>query len=168
MEEQLFRADKAHEECGIIAIISKDPSVRVANSIFQGLMALQHRGQEAAGISVLDIKNTITTYKQRGLAFEVFSPDKIASLWGSVGVGHVRYGTAGSRDIHNAQPFEFKNNQTPSFSIAFNGNITNYPALKEKLKSKGNIFLTTGDTEVIANIIASNNMVTEDWTENYK
>ncbi len=158
--------DRVHEECGIIAVVSKDPSVRVANKIFQGLMALQHRGQEAAGISIIGIHRKIHTFKNYGLAFEAIQPENLAKLWGNVGIGQVRYGTAGNQDIINAQPFYHENNQTPSFSIAFNGNITNYPALKEQLQSKGHVFLTNGDTEVIAKILASNSIVTKNWTEN--
>ncbi|RLI64400.1 MAG: amidophosphoribosyltransferase [Promethearchaeia archaeon] len=158
--------DKPHEECGIIGVISKDPSVHVAQTIFQGLMALQHRGQEAAGISIVDANKTIHTFKQEGLVFEALTQDILAKLWGNIGIGHVRYGTAGSGDILNAQPFHYETTQTPPFSIAFNGNITNYPILKEKLGTKGRIFLTNGDTEVIANLLASNHMVAENWVEN--
>lgn len=158
--------DKPHEECGIIAVISKDPSVHIAQKIFQGLMALQHRGQEAAGISVYNIHKKIHTYKDYGLAFEALPSEELAKLWGNVGIGQVRYGTAGSREIKNAQPFYHENNQSPSFSIAFNGNITNYPELRNQLQSKGHMFLTNGDTEVIAKIIASNTLVTSSWAEN--
>lgn len=158
--------DRVHEECGIIGIVSVDPSVRIANTIFQGLMALQHRGQEAAGISIMDVYKKIHTYKDYGLAFEALPPEVIAKLWGNVGIGQVRYGTAGSREIKNAQPFYYEDNQSPSFSIAFNGNITNYPEIRDLLASKGHIFLTNGDTEVIAKIIASNTMVTKNWVEN--
>lgn len=158
--------DVPHEECGILGIVSKDPSVHVAQTIFQGLMALQHRGQEAAGISIVDANKTINTYKREGLVFEALTLEILSKLWGNVGIGHVRYGTAGSGDVLNAQPFHYETTQTPPFSIAFNGNITNYPLLKEQLMSKGRIFLTNGDTEVIANLIASNSLVTENWVEN--
>lgn len=158
--------DKPHEECGIIGVISKDPSVHISQTIFQGLMALQHRGQEAAGISIVDANKTIHTYKQQGLVFEALTQDVLAKLWGNVGIGHVRYGTAGSGDILNAQPFHYETTQTPPFSLAFNGNITNYQILKDQLKAKGRIFLTNGDTEVMANLIASNHMVAENWIEN--
>ncbi|WP_457556749.1 amidophosphoribosyltransferase [Candidatus Harpocratesius sp.] len=158
--------DVPHEECGIIGVVAKDPSVHVSQTIFQGLMALQHRGQEAAGISIVDANKSIHTYKQEGLVFEALTQEVLSKLWGNVGIGHVRYGTAGSGDILNAQPFHYETTQAPPFSIAFNGNITNYPILKEQLKSKGRIFLTNGDTEVIANLLASNHLVTENWVEN--
>ncbi|WP_371803841.1 amidophosphoribosyltransferase [Candidatus Lokiarchaeum ossiferum] len=157
---------KPREECGIVAIISKNPSTHVAQAIFQGLMAVQHRGQEAAGISVFDANKSINTIREHGLLFEALPLEKLSKLWGNVGIGHVRYGTAGGKDINNAQPFPFETPQTPPFAIAFNGNITNYHLLKEQLKSKGIIFLTNGDTEVIANLIAANTLVTKDWVEN--
>ncbi len=124
--------DIPHEECGIIGIVAKDPSVHVAQTIFQGLMALQHRGQEAAGISIVDANKTIHTYKREGLVFEALTLDVLSKLWGNVGVGHVRYGTAGSGDILNAQPFHYETTQTPPFSLVFNGNITNYQLLKNR------------------------------------
>ncbi|MHA1672098.1 MAG: amidophosphoribosyltransferase [Promethearchaeota archaeon] len=160
--------DIPHEECGIFGIVAKDPSVHVAQTIFQGLMALQHRGQEAAGISIVDANKTIHTFKRQGLVFEALTLDVLSKLWGNVGVGHVRYGTAGSRDILNAQPFHYETTQTPPFSIVFNGNITNYQLLKNQLMAKGRIFLTNGDTEVIANLMASNHLVTESWVENFE
>ncbi len=159
-------SDKPHDKCGVFACVAKDPSVHVANVIFRGLMALQHRGQEAAGISIVDHNKRIHTYKDLGLVFQALNQKVLSKMWGNVGIGHVRYGTAGSGDIKNAQPFHYETTQTPPFSIVFNGNITNFHILKEQLKSKGRIFLTNGDTEVIANLIASHYMVTKDWVEN--
>ncbi len=158
--------DKPHEECGVFACVAKDPSVHVANIIFKGLMALQHRGQQASGLSIVDHNKRIHTYKDLGLVFESLNQEIISKMWGNVGIGHVRYGTAGSGDIKNAQPFHYETTQTPPFSIVFNGNITNYQILKEQLKQRGRIFLTNGDTEVIANLIASHYMVTQNWVEN--
>jgi amidophosphoribosyltransferase len=91
--------------------------------------------------------------------------DILAKLWGNVGIGHVRYGTAGSGDIKNAQPFHYETTHG-TFSLVFNGNITNYQLLRDRLKAKGRIFLTDGDTEIIANLIASNMTVAETWVEN--
>jgi amidophosphoribosyltransferase len=158
--------DKPHEECGVFAVVSKDPSVHIAQTIFQGLMALQHRGQEAAGISIVNGNKRIHTYKSQGLVYEALPQDKLSKLWGNVGIGHVRYGTAGSGDVINAQPFHYETSKSKPFSLVFNGNITNYQILKDQLKSKGNIFLTNGDTEVIANLIATNSMIAENWVEN--
>jgi len=157
---------KPREECGVFAVVAKDPSVDIAQVIFRGLMSLQHRGQEAAGISVVDSSKRIHTFRDHGLVFQVLKPEILQKMWGHVGIGHVRYGTAGSGDIKNAQPFHYETTQLPPFSIAYNGNITNYKILKEGLKKKGKIFLTNGDTEVIANIIASNSLLTKDWVEN--
>ncbi len=155
-----------HEECGLIGLVSTDPSVHVAQTIFQGLMALQHRGQEAAGISIVDYQKQIHTYKQKGLVYEALPFEKLSTMWGPVGIGHVRYGTAGSGDVKNAQPFYYENSQSTPFTIAFNGNITNYHILKDQLLSKGRMFLTNGDTEVIAHLLASNSMLAQDWVEN--
>ena len=157
---------KPREECGVFAVVAKDPSVDVAQVIFRGLMSLQHRGQEAAGISIVDSSKRIHTYKDHGLVFQALNLEILQKMWGHVGIGQVRYGTAGSGDIRNAQPFHYETTQAPPFSLVYNGNITNYKILKEKLKKKGKIFLTNGDTEVIANIIASNSLVTKDWIEN--
>ena len=161
-----FHDDEPHENCGVFAVVAKDPSVQIAQTLFLGLMALQHRGQEAAGISVVDANNRIHTYKDNGLVFQALTPEVLAQFWGHVGIGHVRYGTAGSADVKNAQPFHYETTQTAPFSLVFNGNITNYQLLKEQLKSKGRMFLTNGDTEVIANLIASNSVVAENWVEN--
>ncbi|RLI61300.1 MAG: amidophosphoribosyltransferase [Promethearchaeia archaeon] len=158
--------EKPKEECGVFGIVAKDPSVDVAQIIFRGLMALQHRGQEAAGISVVDSSKRIHTFRDHGLVFQALKPEILQKMWGHVGIGHVRYGTAGSGDIRNAQPFHYETTQSPPFSLVYNGNITNYQILKEELKKKGKIFLTNGDTEVIANIIASNSLVVKDWIEN--
>ena len=158
--------EKPKEECGVFGIVAKDPSVDVAQIIFRGLMALQHRGQEAAGISVVDSSKRIHTFRDHGLVFQALKPEILQKMWGHVGIGHVRYGTAGSEDIRNAQPFHYETTQSPPFSLVYNGNITNYQILKEELKKKGKIFLTNGDTEVIANIIASNSLVVKDWIEN--
>jgi amidophosphoribosyltransferase len=160
-----FENDKPREECGVFAIVAKDPAVHVAQTIFHGLVSLQHRGQEAAGLSIADSNKQIYTYKDKGLVFQALPMDVLSKLWGNVGIGHVRYGTAGSGEVKNAQPFHYETTHT-TFSIVFNGNITNYQLLKEKLKNKGRIFLTDGDTEVIANLIASNTQATESWVEN--
>jgi len=165
MESNDVEDDKPKEECGVFAVCAKDSSVHVAQIIFQGLMMLQHRGQEAAGISVVDANKRIYTYKDKGLVVEALPLEVLARLWGNVGVGHVRYGTAGSAEIKNAQPFHYETTQC-SFSLVFNGNITNYNLLREQLKAKGRVFLTDGDTEIIANLIASNTLITESWVEN--
>ncbi len=95
---------------------------------------------------------------------QVITPDILQKAWGNVGIGHVRYGTAGSSSVMNAQPYHFENNQI-QFSMAFNGNIANYPALRKEMEAKGRVFLTNCDTELIANLIASISINKNNWTE---
>ncbi|MCP4761539.1 MAG: hypothetical protein GY870_07140, partial [archaeon] len=158
---------KLNEKCGIFGVIAHDPSQQVSQIIYQGLMGLQHRGQEAAGISIVNGNQKIHTYKNRGLVSEVLTPEILTRFWGNCGVGHNRYGTAGSTSINNAQPFQFNSTQT-SFSLAFNGNIANYSALKERMIGKGRIFTTNGDSEVISQILASLSIGSGDWVEALK
>ncbi len=129
------------------------------------MIALQHRGQEAAGLTVVDTKKNIYTYKDLGLVTEAIPLHILARLWGHASIGHVRYGTAGSATVENAQPFHFKANNT-EFSVVFNGNITNYKTLKAKLIEQGRMFSSDSDTEVIAHILARNTNKTNDWVEN--
>jgi len=88
-----------------------------------GLMALQHRGQEAAGLSVVDTNEIIHTYKNQGLVSDALSIEALSTIWGHTAIGHVRYGTSGGGDLRNAQPFHYESTQT-CFSLCFNGNIT--------------------------------------------
>ena len=161
----IFSENKPREECGVFGVVSRDPTIHVAQICFNGLIALQHRGQEAAGLTVVDTKKNIYTYKDLGLVTEAIPLNILARLWGHASIGHVRYGTAGSASIENAQPFHFKANNT-EFSIAFNGNITNYKSLKSQLIKQGRLFFSDSDTEVIAQIIARNTNITNDWVEN--
>jgi amidophosphoribosyltransferase len=164
---ELDDLSKIRESCGIYGVVAKDPAQQVSKLIYDGLMSLQHRGQEAAGISV-NSKNQIYTYKQIGMVSEVLVPDVLKKCWGNVSIGHCRYGTAGSASsVKNAQPYQFESTQT-SFSIAFNGNIANYDELKIKMVKKGRVFNTNSDTEVIANVLASISIGTDDWVEKLK
>ena len=86
---------KPREECGVFAVVAKDPSVDIAQVIFRGLMSLQHRGQEAAGISIVDSSKRIHTFRDHGLVFQALKPETLQKMCGHVGIGHVRYGTAG-------------------------------------------------------------------------
>ncbi len=159
--------DKPREACGVFGVSAADHGYQVSSTIYHGLMALQHRGQEAAGLAVTNGNRKIRVYKEKGLVAEALTMDTLDQAWGNVGIGHVRYGTAGSSDLKNAQPFLLKNAQT-QFSLAFNGNIANYDQLKNQLQNKGRIFQTDSDTEVIAKIIASTSIGTDDWIENLK
>ncbi|MEM3400300.1 MAG: amidophosphoribosyltransferase [Candidatus Micrarchaeia archaeon] len=138
------------EKCGVFGIFSKDQLV--SQYIYHGLMALQHRGQESAGIAVFDGKE-IRVHKGMGLVSSVFGAQELQYLYGHVGIGHTRYSTTGASDIQNAQPFVFRGPKI-GMAVALNGNILNYPELKEELEKKGHIFTTTTDTEVIAHLLA--------------
>ncbi len=155
------------DKCGVFGVLAHDTSRQVSKLTYMGLLALQHRGQEAAGLSVVNGTNTIYTYKDLGLVSEVLTPKILSSFWGNVSIGHVRYGTAGIESADNAQPYFFKSNHT-SFSLAFNGNIVNYELLKREFMKKGRIFTSDADTEIIAQIIASELVETNNFVEAIK
>ena len=163
--QNMAQENKPQESCGIVGVVSTDNSMYVTETAYKCLITLQHRGQEAAGISIVDTYQNIYSYKDLGLVTEALPPQILTQLVGHTAIGHVRYGTAGTGQIENAQPFHFKANDL-EFSIAFNGNITNYRKLRQGLVEKGRVFVTDGDTEVIAQIIASNTIATENWVEN--
>lgn len=135
--------------CGIVGITDAGG---VSFPIYYALYALQHRGQESAGITTFDGMN-LYKHKAQGLVAEVFDAGILDELKGNSGVGHVRYPTTGAKIPENIQPFyfTFKNRK---FAIAHNGNLTNTRQLKEEYESRGQIFCTTTDTEIIGNIIA--------------
>ncbi len=142
---------KIHEECGVFGVFAPK-TCNVASTCYYGLFALQHRGQESAGIAVND-DGLFTSYKDVGLASEVFTPDVLASLGeGNMAVAHVRYGTTGSNDRANAQPIVV-NHIKGRMALAHNGNLVNSYALREELELEGSIFHTTSDTEVISYVI---------------
>lgn len=140
-----------HEECGIFAVHGNDDAARIT---FYGLFALQHRGQESAGIVSSD-GHEVRQYKGMGLACEVFGEEQLLSLPGTLAVGHVRYSTTGASTILNAQPFivRFENEY---YALAHNGNILNAQDLREKLEARGSIFQSTMDSEVIIHLMAHN------------
>ena len=137
-----------NEECGVFGIWG-DPNA--AQITYYGLHALQHRGQEGAGIVVTD-GNTLQAVKGEGLVNEVFSAGKLDHLKGSGAIGHVRYATAGGGGIENVQPLLFRST-TGSLAIAHNGNLVNANHLKHHLERQGSIFQTSSDTEVLAHLI---------------
>ncbi len=140
-----------NEECGIFGIFSNESET--AKTTMYGLFAIQHRGQESAGISSTD-GNTITTRKGMGLVSTVFADDKkLDSLKGNISIGHVRYSTTGSSGVANAQPLSIRHSKG-ELAIAHNGNLVNTSTLKSKLEKQGSIFQTTNDTEVILHLIA--------------
>jgi amidophosphoribosyltransferase len=146
--------DKLHEACGVFGVFLDDPRRDAAPLVYYGLLALQHRGQESAGIAVVKDRN-IEVRKGMGLAAEVFDPEAVAQLKGPAAVGHVRYSTAGSSSIENAQPFvsRFK---LGSIAVAHNGTLTNADVVRELLEDAGIGFTASSDSEVIVNLIAKN------------
>jgi len=134
--------------CGIVGIVDAGG---VSFSLYYALFALQHRGQESAGISTYD-GSRFYKYKGQGLVAEVFDEDILEFLDGNVGVGHVRYPTTGGNLPENVQPFNFRF-KNHFFAIAHNGNLINARALREEFERKGEIFSTTTDTELIASAI---------------
>lgn len=142
---------KLREECGVFGILGV-PGRDVASAAYYGLFALQHRGQESAGIVVND-DGVFTDYKDMGLVNDVFTPQVLESLGkGDMAVGHVRYGTTGSTDRANAQPIVV-NHIKGRMALAHNGNLVNSYELRRELEMEGSIFHTTSDTEVISYII---------------
>ena len=143
------------EECGVFGMYDFDGG-DVASTIYYGLLALQHRGQESCGIAVSDTagpKGKVITSKDMGLVNEAFTPDILEKLKGDIGVGHVRYSTAGSSTRENAQPLVL-NYVKGTLGLAHNGNLINAPELRKELEYTGAIFQTTIDSEVIAYFIA--------------
>ena len=140
-----------HEECGVFGIYSQT-TADVASMAYYALYALQHRGQESAGIVVND-DGLFTSWRDVGLVSEVFPKERLKSLGtGNIAVGHVRYGTTGSDNKRNVQPI-LVNHYKGRMALAHNGNLTNSHELRQELESKGSIFHTTTDSEVISYII---------------
>ncbi len=141
--------DKFHDECGVFGIGSHKEAARHA---YLGLYALQHRGQESAGIISTD---GVQLFQQKGLGYvaDVFTDEALASLPGTSAIGHVRYSTTGSSSLANAQPFVSKSWRGP-IALAHNGNLVNSPRIRRQLELEGAIFQTTSDTEVVLHLLA--------------
>ncbi|MCI9492468.1 MAG: amidophosphoribosyltransferase [Lachnospiraceae bacterium] len=147
--------DKLHEECGVFGIYDFDGN-DVASTIYYGLFALQHRGQESCGIAVGSTtgpKGKVASQKGMGLVNEVFTQESLEGLKGDIGVGHVRYSTTGASTHENAQPLVL-NYVKGTLGLAHNGNLVNVNELRRELEYTGAIFQTTIDSEVIAYHIA--------------
>jgi amidophosphoribosyltransferase len=140
-----------HESCGIFGIYA--PGVDVARITFFGLYALQHRGQESAGIATSDGKQ-ICLHTSMGLVSQAFTEDELAQLPGHIAIGHTRYSTTGSSRPSNAQPILVEANST-TIALGHNGNIVNAKFLRDELCHLGYNFATTTDSEIIANLILS-------------
>ena len=136
--------------CGVFGA-SNIPNA--AHQVYMGLYALQHRGQESAGIITVDDDNVAHAHRSMGLVSDIFSTDILDGMPGSVGIGHTRYSTAGDSEISNAQPCAVAYHTGP-LALAHNGNLTNAVELKRDLVSKGSIFQTSSDSEVLVHLIA--------------
>lgn len=142
--------DKPQHECGIFGIYAPDEDV--ARMTFFGLYALQHRGQESAGIAVSDGRR-MTMHKDMGLVSQVFNEDKLRPLHGHIAVGHTRYSTTGSSKLLNAQPFLVES-ALGQLAISHNGNLTNGPSLRQELLQRGVGLTSSSDSEVITQMLA--------------
>jgi amidophosphoribosyltransferase len=150
-----YRTSGIREECGVFGIYSPAHE-NITEKIYYGLTALQHRGQESAGIAVSDTEGlmyNVSFHKDMGLVSEVFHKEDLLKLKGNIGVGHVRYSTAGGSTPENAQPLVI-NYSKGTLSLVHNGNITNADELRYELSSHGAVFHATSDSEVIASMIA--------------
>ncbi len=148
-----------HEECGVFGVFSQN-KYAVANTVYYGLFALQHRGQESCGIVVND-DGIFNYYKDTGLVNDVFIPQNLEELGeGSLAVGHVRYGTTGNSGRLNVQPIVV-NHIKGKMALAHNGNLVNSADLRRALEMEGSIFHTTSDTEVISYVITKERLHTE-------
>lgn len=143
-------ADTPKEECGVFGIFA--PGEDVARLTFFGLFALQHRGQESAGIAVSDGQR-IEMEKGMGLVTQVFNEDSLSQLKGHIAIGHVRYSTTGSSVVQNAQPLQCILS-TGSVAVAHNGNLINTQELRDEMEARGIGFETTNDSEIIARLVA--------------
>lgn len=147
--------DKLHEECGVFGIFTPD-NKDAKHSLYYGLCALQHRGQESAGMALCDTDGpmgNIYHHKGMGLVSEVFRKETLDTLTGNIGIGHVRYSTTGQSCIENAQPL-ILNYLKGTLALVHNGNIKNAAELRDSLQKEGAIFRGTTDSEVIAYLIA--------------
>ena len=142
--------DRLRDECGIFAISGHD---RAAELTFLGLYSLQHRGQESAGIVTIDAEGTARSHKGMGHVNEAFDDAILADLPGDLAIGHVRYSTAGSSSLRNAQPV-LVNYRHGSMALAHNGTLTNAVELSDRLTNEGAIFQTESDSEVVIHLIA--------------
>ncbi|HXY49689.1 MAG TPA: amidophosphoribosyltransferase [Terriglobales bacterium] len=142
-------SDKFRDECGVVAIYAHAEAEKLA---YLGLHALQHRGQESAGIVTSD-GMTLRAHRAMGLVADVFVEDVLARLKGTLAIGHSRYSTTGDSALLNAQPILVQSNKGP-IAVAHNGNLVNAQEIRSRLEAQGSIFQTTSDTEVIVHLIA--------------
>ena len=154
MEFFSFSEDKPKDECGVFGIFGHSDAAQLT---YLGLRALQHRGQESAGIVASD-RHSFSYHKGMGLVENVFNTEILAKLVGEIAVGHNRYSTSGASNIDNAQPIVRDYKRGP-LAIAHNGNIVNAQRIRNDLENQGSIFTCSSDTEVIAHLIARSQQV---------
>src|SRR6202158_850116 len=142
-------SDKFHDECGVVAIFAHPEAEKLA---YLGLHALQHRGQESAGIVSSD-GLTSRVHKAMGSVADIFTEDVLSKIRGTLAIRHTRYSTAGDSALLNAQPILVQSNKG-SIAVAHNGNLVNAMQVRARLESQGSIFQTNSDTEVIVHLIA--------------
>jgi amidophosphoribosyltransferase len=145
----MLTSDKFHDECGVVAIFAHPEAEKLA---YLGLHALQHRGQESAGIVTSD-GLTSRVHKAMGLVADIFTEDVLSKIRGTLAIGHTRYSTAGDSALLNAQPILVQSNKG-SIAVAHNGNLINAQEVRGRLERQGSIFQTNSDTEVIVHLIA--------------
>ena len=162
MSSSQFADDHPKEECGVVGIFA--PNEDVARMTFFGLYALQHRGQEAAGIAVADGR-TMSMHKGIGMVSQVFTSSAMSNLTGHYAIGHTRYSTTGSSSERNAQPFMIETMHGP-LALAHNGNLVNSAELRDELMRQGVGFSSSSDTEVMTMMLARNDGAT--WEERIK
>ena len=143
------RADKPEEACGVYAVLAGAADQPVANLTYFGLYALQHRGQEAAGIAVFDAEHKVRLHKDMGLVSQVFDQEMLERMPGYLAIGHNRYSTTGSSKVCNAQPVVLTTHRGP-FALAHNGNLVNATELREELADIASELTSTTDSELIA------------------
>src|ERR1700747_3609447 len=141
--------DEFHEECGVFGVFGHPEA---ANLVYLGLYALQHRGQESAGIVASDGAE-LQLHRAMGEVEEIFQPSVLAKLPGSLAIGHTRYSTAGDKALLNAQPILIDCNKV-KVVLGHNGNLTNAGEWRRKLEHRGSIFQTNSDTEVVVHLVA--------------
>ena len=140
--------DKFHDECGVVGVYGAG---NASSLTYFGLVSLQHRGQESAGIAVSD-EEKITLKKEIGLVGDIFKQSDFEKLKGNIAIGHVRYATAGGRTIENAQPF-LNSFKAGSIALSHNGQLVNHTEIREKLENNGSTFISNSDSEVILKLI---------------
>jgi amidophosphoribosyltransferase len=145
----MLKSDKFHDECGVVAIYSHPEAETLA---YLGLHALQHRGQESAGIVTSD-GMSLHIHKAMGLVADIFTEKKLSRMRGTLAIGHTRYSTTGDSALLNAQPIMVQSNKG-MIALAHNGNLTNAGEIRARMEAQGSIFQTSSDTEVIVHLIA--------------